>query len=209
MNTLNHVGLTLAVALPAEYLIRRTVTSSRRRGLSKGLALAGVPLAAADRISPAIFFDFRLVVIGSIIPDILDKPLGFFLIPELLNGNLRTIGHGGLFALAFLLVGLAANFAIRNPQILVMAAASAAHLVLDKMWLQRDTLLWPIFGLQFPQGTTSLSEYMWFHLRALMSPQPLDFVTAGIVLALAAYVVVSSGVLVFFKHGRVLPVRPE
>ena len=82
------------------------------------------------------------------------------------------------------------------------------HLILDEMWLQRETLFWPLFGFQFPQGTTTLSEYFWFHIRALMQPESLDYLTGTVVLAFAVYVVISSGTLLFFKSGRVLPVRP-
>ena len=170
--------------------------------------LAGESTQLANRISPAIFFDFRLVMIGSIVPDILDKPMGFFLALDLLNGNLRTIGHGGLFALAFVMAGLATHFILRNPQLLVMAVASAGHMVMDQMWKQWDTLLWPLRGLEYPFATTTMSEYLSFHIQGLLNPDPLDFFTAGIILGLLVYVFISSGTIFFFKSGKVLPVRP-
>lgn len=208
MNTINHIGLTLAIALPAEYIIRQRLTSGRRRKQAKWLRLAGIPAQLANRLSPSVYFDFRLVMIGSILPDILDKPMGFFLARELLNGNLRTIGHGGLFALTFLIAALAVHFILRNPQLLVMAVVSAGHMVMDQMWTQPGTLLWPLFGLEFPIGQTTFSEYITFHLHGLLRPQPMDFIAAGIILGLLIYVVISSGITIFLKSGKVLPVRP-
>ncbi|MCI0887630.1 MAG: metal-dependent hydrolase [Chloroflexi bacterium] len=208
MNTINHVGLTLLAAVPVEYIIRQRIASGKRKRHSKALALAGLPVLSVNGISALTYFDFRLVIIGSIVPDILDKPMGFLLAPDLLNNNLRTIGHGGLFALAFVLAGLAAHYIMRNPQLLVMAIASAGHMVLDQMWQQWDTVFWPFLGLEFRQGTTTLSEYIRFHVQGLLHPAPLDFVTAGIILGFMIYVIVSSGIGLFIKSGRVLPVRP-
>ena len=106
VNTINHIGLTLATAMTAEFIIRQRITSSSGKKHRKALAMAGAPAHLANRLNGGIYFDFRLVIVGSIVPDILDKPLGFFLAPDLVNSNLRTIGHGGLFALAFVLAGL-------------------------------------------------------------------------------------------------------
>jgi hypothetical protein len=51
--------------------------------------------------------DYRLIIIGSLLPDIIDKPVGMILLP-LNNG--RVFGHTLLFILILLLIGL-----IHNP----------------------------------------------------------------------------------------------
>lgn len=208
LNTINHLGLTLAVAVPAEFILRNRTVSGRRNEHGKALPLAGVPARLANHFDLGIYFDFRLVMIGSIVPDILDKPLGFLIAPDLLNNNLRTIGHSGLFALAFVLAGLAIHFMLRNPQVLIMAVSSAGHLILDQMWNIRDTLLWPLLGLEFRQGTTTLSEYIWFHVHGLLDPRPMDLVTGGIILVFIIYVTVFTGIKPFLKIGKIHPVMP-
>ena len=47
--------------------------------------------------------DYKLIIIGSLLPDIIDKPVGMILLP-LENG--RVFGHTLLFVLILLLIGL-------------------------------------------------------------------------------------------------------
>ena len=202
LNAIGHIGFTLAGAVPAEYLIRRVVTLRRGNRHAEGLAAGGVTTPAHRHAFAYSFFDFRLVMIGSVIPDLLDKPIGFFLAPELVNNNLRTFGHGGLFALAVLALALAATYFLRNPQLIVMAGASMGHLVMDQMWLQKRTLLWPALGLEFRRGTTTLSEYITFHIHGLLRPELLDYAAWAVILGFLAYVVFSSSILSFITTGR-------
>lgn len=47
--------------------------------------------------------DYKLIIIGSLLPDIIDKPAGMILLP-LENG--RVFGHTLLFILLLLIIGL-------------------------------------------------------------------------------------------------------
>ena len=85
--------------------------------------------------------DYRLIVVGSLLPDIIDKPVGMILLP-LENG--RVFGHTLLFILVLLLIGL------KYRKSLFLSFASFFHLIEDEMWSEAETLLWPLLGFEFP-----------------------------------------------------------
>ena len=85
--------------------------------------------------------------------------------------------------------------------------SKATRLLTQRHQIQKETLLWPFFGFQFPQGTTTIPEYVWFHIRALIQPQALDYVTGAIVLAFLIYVIFTSGLPLFLRSGKVVPAR--
>ena len=86
--------------------------------------------------------DYKLVALGSLLPDIIDKPLGMIILP-LNNG--RIIAHTILFNVILLLICLK-----YNKQWLVFG--SFLHLIEDEMWKDIKTLFWPLFGFKFPVG---------------------------------------------------------
>jgi inner membrane protein len=96
-----------------------------------------------ERLSAATI-DYRAVILGSMLPDLIDKPLGIFILgDELHNG--RFLGHSLLFVVLLLLAALAFRRSA-GPVLSAVALGSAAHLVLDRMWVETDTLLWPLLG---------------------------------------------------------------
>jgi len=96
--------------------------------------------------------DYRLMLLGSLLPDIIDKPVGMVLLP-LNNG--RIFGHTLLFILIFFLVGL------KYRKSSFLAFASLLHLFEDEMWNEPETLFWPLLGFEFPaKEYTSLYEYL-------------------------------------------------
>jgi len=95
-----------------------------------------------------IRMDYRLILVGSLLPDIIDKPVGMILLP-LNNG--RVFGHTLLFLTILLLIGL-------KYRKLSLAFASFLHLVEDEMWNEPETLFWPFTS--FPaKEHVSLYEY--------------------------------------------------
>lgn len=121
-----HTGITVGVA--AAYAARR----SRGRVSNETKPASG--------LAPKI--DFRLVIVGSMLPDIIDKPLW------LLPGGAYPSGHGYAHTLLLWLVllGVGARLARRTPALLTIAVASLMHLAEDTLWLHPDVLLWPLRG---------------------------------------------------------------
>lgn len=72
-----------------------------------------------------IKMDYKLIIIGSLLPDIIDKPVGMIILP-LHNG--RIFGHTLLFILILLLIGL------KYRKSLFLSFASFLHLIEDEIW---------------------------------------------------------------------------
>jgi inner membrane protein len=95
--------------------------------------------------------DYRWLLVGSMLPDIIDKPLGIWLLREALS-NGRVFGHTLLFAGLLMAAGLYLYVARRRLGLLCLALGTLAHLILDEMWLTSRTLLWPAYGFSFEKG---------------------------------------------------------
>jgi hypothetical protein len=87
-----------------------------------------------------ITFDYRLVLFGTLLPDIIDKPLGYVLG---LEG--RIWGH----TLVFLFVVLALSFAPRLWSMRFVAFGVGTHYLVDRLWESPRILLYPAFGWSF------------------------------------------------------------
>ncbi|MBI2076104.1 MAG: metal-dependent hydrolase [Candidatus Aenigmarchaeota archaeon] len=83
--------------------------------------------------------DYRFLILGSLLSDIIDKPLGNIVLYNLLN-NGRIIGHTLLFAVILAAIGL------YRKRIVYLAGGVFSHLALDRMWGDPQTLLWPLLG---------------------------------------------------------------
>ncbi len=138
MLLLAHMGITLAVT----------------RNLEKAMVGRGM-----RKIQNLI--DYRLVLVGSMLPDIIDKPLGGFVLRETL-GNGRIYSHTLLFLIFLFGIGMFFWYKFNYSSFLVLAGGSFFHHILDGMWLFRGTFLWPAHGWGFPEGTSEnwLSHWM-------------------------------------------------
>lgn len=132
MQILAHTGITLGVAALAAGTLPGDSTT--RRWFER---LGG-------------WLDIRLLLVGALLPDIIDKPLGVYLLPGVI-GTGRSISH----TLLFLLVLAAAGFYLfrtrRQRWLLALAGGSLMHIVLDEMWRRPVTLFWPLLGFGFPR----------------------------------------------------------
>ena len=91
-----------------------------------------VPIFGKD-----LSLDVRLLILGALLPDIIDKPLGH-LILSIDNG--RIIGHSIVFASILLLSGIAYR------RILPASLGVSIHQILDGMFIDREAALWPLLG---------------------------------------------------------------
>lgn len=96
---------------------------------------SGVFYALERKIKTRI--DYRYVLVGAIISDIVDKSISLVLAGNPFTYG-RFIGHSLLFT--------AAVFALYfvNKKFLLLGFGIAAHLVLDVMWHFTETLFWPL-----------------------------------------------------------------
>ncbi len=121
----------------------------------------GLTLATARLFGRA---DLAFLALGSMLPDIIDKPLGLIAFGSPSMG--RTFAH----TLLFLLFLAALSFYFQDIRLFSLSGGVLAHLSLDSMWNSPVTLLWPVLG-NFPEAahldTLSYLEMLFSGLRNL------------------------------------------
>jgi membrane-bound metal-dependent hydrolase YbcI (DUF457 family) len=122
----------------------------------------GLTIGLARALSREV--DTRWVAVASMLPDIIDKPLRYFLAPAFTQGNTRTVGH----SLTVIGVGMVVVFLLRRVirGAGVVALILPLHLLLDGMWAPdlRVSLLWPWAGNAFPPLNEVGMLGLWKHL---------------------------------------------
>jgi inner membrane protein len=150
-----HLGITLGAAIAAQGTKKYFNVVSERRFTFPSPSESNDKLAIRlKRFSPftitetlAKNIDIRFLLIGAILPDIIDKPLGLFHI-----GSGRSISHTLLFLLIFTISGLILYLLRKWKRMLVLAGGICAHLILDSMWQNPHILFWPFYGSHFSAG---------------------------------------------------------
>lgn len=99
------------------------------------------PAGVAVGLSWLVFrdpaFDYRLVVVGAVAPDLVDGPFGGV-----------GIAHTLLFAVAVLTVVMLATRSRRRLRrsLLAVPIGMFCHLVADGMWARAEAFWWPFLG---------------------------------------------------------------
>jgi membrane-bound metal-dependent hydrolase YbcI (DUF457 family) len=126
-------------------------------GLVTGLALWG--LSRDWRVVP-------VAITGALLPDIVDKPIGHILLQQSLD-NGRLFFHGILLVCIVLLLGFFVMGVLSSPLVLPVAAAAGifSHQLLDAMWHEPATWLYPFLG-PFPRSFNSgfFGSYFWIEI---------------------------------------------
>ncbi len=153
MLVFGHAGLTLGAGL----LVKNKLAKEAPIGSTNVN-----PVSSTRRFVNRL--DLRLLFVGSLLPDIIDKPLGLILLS-------REIGYGRIYAhtLIFLLIistiGIMVYRRRGREWILTLALGVLSHLILDEMWAYPRTLFWPVYGLSFPRE--NVSDYLSILLHEL------------------------------------------
>jgi inner membrane protein len=150
----------------------------------------------------ARYMDIRLLIVGSMLPDIVDKPIGqYFFVDTFYNG--RIFGHTLLFLIILATAGYLVYKRYRHLWLLTLAAGSFMHIALDEMWQVPGTLFWPLMGFHFPQ--VELTGWFANLFRAIIS-SPYIYVSEIIGLAVAAWfaagLISRKKVQAFLIHGK-------
>jgi hypothetical protein len=98
-----------------------------------------------------LVFHDRLVILfaalGSILPDLVDKPVGHILLSGSLDYG-RIYAHSLLFTGLILVFGLILSLRYKRagPLTVALVAGILSHQLLDAMWLEPANWYWPVFG---------------------------------------------------------------
>jgi inner membrane protein len=115
------------------------------------LGLTYAAFRSFDRLTSNNKIDYRPVLVGAILPDLLDKPLITLISQDSIHSG-RIFSHTLIFNLLLLIVGLLLWKFKKKPWLVTLAAASLFHLFLDSMHLYPDILLWPFTSLSQAAG---------------------------------------------------------
>jgi len=106
-------------------------------------------------------------IAGSILPDLIDKPLGLIVFPQALD-NARTFSH------TLLIVGILSALAViawrsrRTYLLLGFTGAILLHQVLDEMWHNTVTWFFPWFGIFRPVHEVNFfGSYFWLEITSI------------------------------------------
>jgi len=166
MLILGHAGITLGAAA----LLAGAVNSRQTTKITK------IPwLASLSR-----YVDIRLLLVGSLLPDIIDKPVGQYFFRETFN-NGRIFSHTLLFLVLISAVGFYLYKRHRQVWMLTLAAGTLLHLFLDGIWNTPATLFWPLLGLTFEK--IELAGWATNILRSLLS-DPAVYIPEAVGLAI-------------------------
>ena len=196
-----HVGITLGAAR----VVAWGFDAARNRFDRSARIYRKDGAGARSRLRDAL--DDRVIAFGSLLPDILDKPIALILAGDLVGNSGRNVGHTLIFALALIAVAGALAVVLKRGLPLVVAFASAGHLALDRMWNHAQTLYWPLMGLAFPsKERVSVSEWTESTMLAVpdrMTGDPLELAGLAVICWIIARVLWTRSVKSYLLTGRI------
>jgi len=208
------MGITLGAGILAKNAAVKALTAREQAAQAKALRLSPSqgnpgPDPPYNGGSPSFLallrdhFDYRFLLIGSVLPDLVDKPIGdIFFYDTFQNGQM--IGHTLCFNL--LLVGLGVLLVVRCRRIwlLILAFGSVMHLILDRMWGTPQSFLWPAYGWSFPRlDPTDFFGWLpvMFHELTYPSVYVPEFVGLAILVWFVARLIQTGQVRAFITRG--------
>ena len=207
MFVLGHTGITLGATVLLNGIIRRGAMQRLKRSAEPSLKVPANPDYPLNRMaswfaSLGDIIDIRLLLIGSLLPDIIDKPVGVFLFRETLSSG-RTYGHTLLFLIVISLAGFILYRSYRKNWLLVVSFGTLVHFILDRMWSAKEILLWPLYGFAFERE--DLSNWWEAQWNGILTEPGLYIpeIVGGVILVLLVWVVVwNRKVFAFIKNGK-------
>ncbi len=123
--------------------------------------------------------DYRFILVGALLPDLLDKPIGEYIFYSTFQ-NGRIFGHTMLFVFMLAGVGMLLNERYRAGAVEALALGSLLHIAEDRVWLTQGTLFWPLLGWEFPRyGIEDYAGYILyviFHEPSAYVPEILGII---------------------------------
>jgi inner membrane protein len=149
------------------------------------------------------YIDIRLLLVGSLLPDIIDKPIGQYLLRNIFS-NGRIFSHSLLLLILISAVGFYLYRRRRQVWMISLAAGTFTHLVLDEIWRAPATLFWPLLGFTYEK--IELTDWLSNMFRELFSNPGVyipEIVGLAILLWFGLALVRRKGVSVFIRYGKV------
>ena len=188
-----HTGITTGTALLLNSFVGgHSANAPKERAESSAGTPAESRFGEAWVTSLGRRIDLRVLLVGSLLPDIVDKPIG-----RLVYGTFgyRLYCHTLLFLVVTAIAGLSLYLSRHKNWLLILAFGIFMHLVLDEVWLDPTTFLWPLKGLSLSEPAASYESVHCFYAWEAVGL---------VVLGWIAWVLVRRGkVRAFIRHGQV------
>lgn len=112
--------------------------------------------------------DVRLLALGAVLPDLIDLPIGTFLLADrYATGELWS--HSLISPSLYMgIVILATRRGRMRRALMAVGVGWLFHLLVDGMWVDERVFLWPVFGWEIPVGEAPYWPLAW--QRALSDP---------------------------------------
>lgn len=212
MLLLAHTGITLGAAvllagsLTSVHLPKATRNEASKpqqklSQLAPSLLISPVRKAPSWLASLGDLIDIRLLLVGALLPDIIDKPLGYFFFRETFS-NGRIFGHTLLFLILITLAGLYLYRSRAQPWLLVLTFGTLTHLILDLMWQAPKTIFWPLLGFAFEKQ--DITDFIPNTLNALFTDPEVyvpELVGAAMLIWFSWTLLHKRKVYSFIRHG--------
>ncbi len=164
--------------------------------------------------------DYRLIMLGAMLPDIIDKPLVLMLADKPV-GSARFIAHSLIFTVALLVFGELCEVVFERSGFLIIACASFAHIIEDLIWCTPKVLFWPYYNWvygnintsrpTFSSGyiesrvriiTTSVSKLNWGEILSKPSVFIPELIGGVIIVYFLAKLILNRKLFEFIRTGK-------
>lgn len=207
MLILGHTGITLGAAVVLSGALQSRENKQERR-LSHPPETHSGQINSSSGISSWLTFlgnhiDIRFLLIGSLLPDIIDKPVGMLLLRGSL-GSGRIFCHTLLFLLLITLTGIYFYRSHSRTWFLVLSFSTFTHLICDQMWLETQILLWPLYGWTWEKVDPAYwAQHIIYNLHADPAVYVPELVGAAILIWFVVVLVRRRKFYAFVRNGQV------
>lgn len=105
--------------------------------------------------------DVRFLLVGAVLPDLVDLPLGTLLFSSRYSSSELWFHSLIVPSLYMAVVLILTRRGRRRRAWMALGVGWLFHLLLDGMWTTQEVFLWPFFGLDLPRGDGSFWEQAW------------------------------------------------
>jgi inner membrane protein len=203
-----HIGITAGVAKACDIFLSMAKPDNSQESVSRSkitavigrqrLRLYSLLGRVKRRLDP---IDYRMVLLGSFLPDIIDKPV-FLLAGKNASLSGRDYAHTLLFNLVLLIGGLVL-IRYRKSGLLVISISSFTHLILDQIWNNPVILLWPLFGPLVKGERAGWLSGIWYGLFSSPDVYIPEIIGLAILLLFAYRLVKGKKVISFIRGGAI------
>jgi inner membrane protein len=201
-----HLGITVGAGAAAGFLtdrLKRPESISGRPGFQK--VSPENPAGRRRRDLLGGLFDLRFWALGSLLPDIIDKPVGHYLLAGIFQYNGRIFSHTLLLVVLLLVTALFLPHSKGRGCLIAVSAGVLMHLILDSMWLTPQTLFWPLLDWSFP--ASSEGEWLGSLIRGVTNNPAVfipELIGIAILAALAVRLLHKNGLKQLIRSGRLI-----